>query len=122
VISAVRLQFLINVSHTTNPTWDQSDVVKWSDLEITVGVICACLPSIRLILARSMPKLFGSTHDRTQRSQYADNHAKISRNTIVGSESSSRRGNENKGIHCTTTFELDRHDKDEDEIELVHIG
>jgi hypothetical protein len=122
VISAVRLQFLVNVSHTVNPTWDQSDIVKWSDLEIAVGILCACLPSIRLILARSMPTLFGSTHERSQRSRHTDNDNKRSRNTFVGSESSNSRGDESKAIHCTTTFKLSRYDKDDDELELVHIG
>jgi hypothetical protein len=69
-----------------------------------------------------MPTLFGSTHDRSQRSRHADNNNGLSTNTFAGLESLSRRGNESKQIHCTTTFKLDQHNIDDDELELVRIG
>jgi hypothetical protein len=122
VISIVRLQFLVNVAHTVNPTWDQSDVVKWSDLEIAVGIVCACLPSIRLLLARSMPILFSSTHEKTQRNQYGNSNKRASRTTFGVAENSSRRGEENKTIHSSAAFTLHRTSKDDDEVELVHLS
>ena len=35
-----------------NPTWGDSDVSNWSVIEIGVGTICACLPTVRLALVR----------------------------------------------------------------------
>lgn len=57
-----RLKFLAIVTHTNNPTWDQRHITKWSNIEIAVGVVCACLPSFRVILVRLLPSLYGSTN------------------------------------------------------------
>lgn len=62
VIAMFRLKFLAIVTHTNNPTWDQRHITKWSNIEIAVGVVCACLPSFRVILVRLLPSLYGSTH------------------------------------------------------------
>ena len=40
----------------------------WSLLEVDVGIICLCLPSIRPLLARYMPSVFGSRQLDTSRS------------------------------------------------------
>lgn len=34
----------------------------WSTIEICVGIMCACLPAIRLVLVRVFPILGGSSH------------------------------------------------------------
>ena len=57
----MRLRFLITFGKGSNPTWDQSDVVDWSTIEVNVGMICASMPTMRLILGRFLPKLFTST-------------------------------------------------------------
>lgn len=41
-------------------TWATGTSVIWTQVESTVGVICACAPSLRSPLARFIPKLFGS--------------------------------------------------------------
>lgn len=61
VVSIMRLRFLITFGKGSNPTWDQSDVVDWSTIEVNVGMICASMPTMRLIFARFLPKLFTST-------------------------------------------------------------
>jgi hypothetical protein len=49
-----------------NPTWDQADVIHWSNIEINVGIICACMPSLRVIFVRMFPKILGTTKDNTR--------------------------------------------------------
>lgn len=44
-----------------NPTWEFFDVSMWSVIEINVGLICACMPSFRLLLVHLFPKQLGST-------------------------------------------------------------
>lgn len=44
-----------------NPTWDQYGVANWSTVEINVGIICACMPAMRLVLVRCFPRILGST-------------------------------------------------------------
>lgn len=57
----IRLRFLVTFAKGHNPTWDQADVVNWSNIEINVGIICACMPCLRVMLTRAFPKLLEST-------------------------------------------------------------
>ncbi|OAQ93980.1 CFEM domain-containing protein [Purpureocillium lilacinum] len=66
IVSIIRLQSLVHFAATANSTWEFYDVSLWSTIEICIGVICACLPTIRLLLVKLIPALAGST----QRSQY----------------------------------------------------
>ncbi|TVY83257.1 Satratoxin biosynthesis SC1 cluster protein [Lachnellula suecica] len=71
IISIVRLQSLVHFSNSQNPTWDNLAVGVWSSIEINVGIICVCLPNLRLLLLRMFPKVFGST--RNANNQYYTN-------------------------------------------------
>lgn len=61
MISCIRLGSLVSFRNSSNLTWDYFDVSLWSTVEIAGGVICACMPSMRLILIRVAPKTFGTT-------------------------------------------------------------
>ncbi|KAK0762926.1 hypothetical protein N5P37_004452 [Trichoderma harzianum] len=62
VVSILRLRSLIQFgTDSLNPTWDFYDVSVWSVVEINTGLICICLPSLRLLLVRIFPKLQGTT-------------------------------------------------------------
>ncbi|PTB77132.1 hypothetical protein M440DRAFT_1401464 [Trichoderma longibrachiatum ATCC 18648] len=55
-----------NATFILDFTWATGTSVIWTQVESTVGVICACAPSLRLPLARFIPFLFGSTkHDQS---------------------------------------------------------
>lgn len=114
VISIIRLRFLLVINERNNPTWDFWDPIKWSNLEITVGIVCSCIPSMRFFLVRLLPKVFGSTQNRSYGAN-RDTHGKSSRSglsTLKGS----RTPGESNTINCTTTFTVD-----DDEVELVHM-
>lgn len=70
VISILRLRSLVNFAASANPTWDQADVINWSNIEINIGIICACLPALRVILVHLFPKVLGTTK-ATDRPYYA---------------------------------------------------
>lgn len=59
-VSILRLNSLKFYNWTANPTWDQYGVVLWSAIEINIGMICTCLPTLRLLLHRMWPKAFGT--------------------------------------------------------------
>lgn len=120
VVSIIRLQFLITFARTKNPTWDQQSITKWSAIEIAVGMVCSCLPSIRVILVRVLPRTFGSSHDRDNRHQYHSTNGKRSKNSGFNMKDV-QKADEDKVIHCTKTFELNRSHKDDDEVELVYM-
>ncbi|XWW98940.1 hypothetical protein V2A60_006944 [Cordyceps javanica] len=61
IVSALRLRSLVYFANSINPTWDELPVALWATIEINVGLMCACLPTLRLILVRMWPRVFGST-------------------------------------------------------------
>lgn len=57
VISIIRLHSLITFANSANATWDDLKVSLWSTIEINVGIICACMPTLRLLLLKAFPRL-----------------------------------------------------------------
>ncbi|KAK8113112.1 hypothetical protein PG984_013638 [Apiospora sp. TS-2023a] len=58
IISVVRLSSLIQFRGSSNLTWDYFGVCLYSTVEITIGIICACMPTMRMILVRLWPRVF----------------------------------------------------------------
>ncbi|ORY01680.1 hypothetical protein BCR34DRAFT_91515 [Clohesyomyces aquaticus] len=63
VVSIVRLRALVHFAKTSNITWDYLEASLWSVIEVYVGIVCACMPSLRLGLQRLFPKFLGSSLD-----------------------------------------------------------
>ncbi|KAK4142422.1 uncharacterized protein C8A04DRAFT_13223 [Dichotomopilus funicola] len=59
-VSIYRIRTLSAAAKSTDPTWDNVDAATFSFLELAVGVIAVCLPTLRPILMRAMPRVFGS--------------------------------------------------------------
>jgi hypothetical protein len=62
IVSIVRLQALVTFAESSNATWDNFPVSLWSTVEINVGIMCTCMPTLRLILVRLFPALGGSSY------------------------------------------------------------
>jgi hypothetical protein len=60
VVSVVRLQSLILFANSQNITWDYAPAAYWSTIELHVGIICACLPSLRLLFINLGAKVLTS--------------------------------------------------------------
>ncbi|KAG6004964.1 hypothetical protein E4U21_000587 [Claviceps maximensis] len=60
IVSILRLQSLVYFYNSPNPTWDLWFTAWWSTIEINVGLMCACLPTVRVLLVRMWPNVFGS--------------------------------------------------------------
>ncbi|KAG6098644.1 hypothetical protein E4U14_007442 [Claviceps sp. LM454 group G7] len=60
IVSTFRLASLSNFDDSINMTMEYYDVALWSTIEINVGVVGVSLPTIRLILVRISPRVFGS--------------------------------------------------------------
>ncbi|KAG6359894.1 hypothetical protein INS49_010947 [Diaporthe citri] len=65
IVSALRLQSLAKYANTSNVTQDYVEVGYWSTIEVPVGVICACMPAIRSLIATIFPKVFGTTQQKS---------------------------------------------------------
>ncbi|KAF4494085.1 integral membrane PTH11 [Fusarium agapanthi] len=78
VVSIIRLQFLVDLGSSHNPTYDQTDISIWSTVEINVGIICASMPALRVILVRLFPSLGGSSHDSSKYNNYGEHYGRKS--------------------------------------------
>ena len=45
VVSSIRIAFIIEVG--PDFTWDYTNPIIWSDIETSIAVVCACLPTLR---------------------------------------------------------------------------
>ena len=122
IVSILRLQSLVDFAKSHNATWEQYDVANWSTIEINVGIICACMPALRLVLVRAFPRMLGSTRQYPSRSggQYVNSAAVGSRKlgsesvvrTVNREQSSSTMGRKGAtGILCTRDVTVDYHDE-----------
>lgn len=104
VLSCVRLEILIRVGkNIKNPTYEELEISIWSAMEITVGIICACMPTFRMLLIRLFPRLsnttsrgysYGSGGGRVGRggAHHGSSYAKGSRSRSNGGSATLRSG------------------------------
>ncbi|CZR70202.1 uncharacterized protein PAC_20103 [Phialocephala subalpina] len=57
VCSALRLPTLMKLEGSSDPSYDQAPIAVWTNLEISVGIICACLPATRSLVGYIFPSL-----------------------------------------------------------------
>ncbi|KAJ6437430.1 putative AC transposase [Purpureocillium lavendulum] len=79
IVSILRLRSLIFFANSSNPTWDQWSIAYWSTIEVNVGMICTCLPSLRLILLRVFPQLGSGTRSGRSYGVQSQPQANLSR-------------------------------------------
>ncbi|KAF2466018.1 uncharacterized protein BDR25DRAFT_238612 [Lindgomyces ingoldianus] len=64
IISLVRLSTLHKGINTTDPMWDNAPTAYWSVVELNCGILCACLPTLRPLISKIVPR-FLSTKNGT---------------------------------------------------------
>lgn len=126
VVSILRLQSLLHFAKSTNPTWDNVPVSQWSTVEINVGIICVCMPSIRLLLVRLFPKVFGTTMHSTHGYHRSNSHnqslAITSLNTSQSSKPSKLSEVPENGIQFSQSYDVHYGKRwDNDETNLVPL-
>ncbi|KAM5353685.1 hypothetical protein ACJ41O_000335 [Fusarium nematophilum] len=119
IISIIRIHTLKIAASTKDPNWENVDAAVWSFLEVTIAILAACLPTLRPILSKAMPRLFGSSIKRSQsRSQYITSvHAPGSSLNTNSNNTNSSNTNARKPVIIgpDTTRSL----KEQDSIELA---
>jgi hypothetical protein len=112
IVSIIRLQSLVDFGVSQNTTYDLTDIVMWSTIETHVGVICASMPAIRILLVRLVPILGGSSYGSRKHQNYGEQY----QNHTLGEHTS--RGKsisrpKDGGIELQRTFEVQYGDGDE---------
>lgn len=60
IVSLLRLQSLYAVSVSEDISWDNPMAALWSNLEVNIGILCACLPTLKTCIVRFFPRIFSS--------------------------------------------------------------
>ncbi|PVH99899.1 hypothetical protein DM02DRAFT_414617 [Periconia macrospinosa] len=76
VVSIIRLQTLVAIANSKDPTYDNLAAAMLSAIEANMGIICACLPSMRPLFSALMPAYFPSTCTFTARRTYDEERVK----------------------------------------------
>lgn len=122
IVSILRLQSLVHFAVSTNPTMDQREIIHWSNIEVNIALVCACLPSLRLLLGRFLPKLMDMSSkggSRQNNSSSGPRREGVSRNKDRDLELGMGEPRNSDTIAYTKTFEV--HHRDNDEIPLVQV-
>ncbi|PVH68212.1 hypothetical protein DL98DRAFT_384448, partial [Cadophora sp. DSE1049] len=64
LVSVLRLHSLYIVSTSVDITWDNAETAIWSNIEVTAGIICACMPATKALISRFFPHLLSKNHSR----------------------------------------------------------
>jgi hypothetical protein len=60
IVSILRLTSLYAVSNAKDQTRENGQTALWSVLEINIGILCSCLPTLKGLVSRVFPNLFTS--------------------------------------------------------------
>ena len=114
-----------------NATWEYVEFDVWSTIEIATGVVCACLPSLRLLLVRIFPKLGGSSartyyqHDSGNFNKAEPGCARSLPQPLGSSSEADKMSHDTRidpvGITRDRTYEVEFGKRDTDETELVYM-
>ncbi|KAI8935068.1 hypothetical protein NX059_007664 [Plenodomus lindquistii] len=134
IVSILRLRALVHFAASSNASWEFYDVSVWSSIEICVGIMCACLPTLRLLLVRLFPVLGGSSARSRANDKYYNygsgnelksmGQSQRSRNVNATVSSVSHAGGpnlykEDDGIMVKTSYTIQRTQVETDEMSLV---
>ncbi len=63
-ISIIRIVFIHNLD-LSDFTYQMASVSIWGSVEVNLAIICACLTTLKPLVARVFPKLLGSSYTET---------------------------------------------------------
>jgi hypothetical protein len=64
IISILRLQSLLVFLQTTDISYHNPLAAIWSSLEVNIGILCSCLPTLKAMVTRWFPRAFGNSYLR----------------------------------------------------------
>ncbi|GAB1734328.1 hypothetical protein NU195Hw_g9169t1 [Hortaea werneckii] len=105
VVSIVRLSIMLGLDlNSSDATFNFSEVVIWSMVEINCGLICACLPSLRpAVRLLGLGRLFGGTSGQT--GQPSNGRATPGPDSIDALKPYRRQSRKNPGLFSITATE-----------------
>ncbi|PIA92171.1 hypothetical protein CB0940_09437 [Cercospora beticola] len=102
IISIMRLSALYAISVSNDVSWDNPLAAIWSSLEVNVGIVCSCIPTLKGCITRYFPRLFSSVHGGSRPSG-AD---------FAGLELSGRGRKHHAECHISANHDVHRNNRD----------
>ncbi|KPI35770.1 uncharacterized protein AB675_11180 [Cyphellophora attinorum] len=65
IIGILRMYYLYRATVSTDLTYDNVAAAMWSAIELNVGIVCACVPALRPVVAKVLPSLVAKTRSWT---------------------------------------------------------
>jgi hypothetical protein len=79
VTAIMRIIYLPQSAASKEPTWGSVNASIWAELEGGVGIICACLPTLRAPAMRLVRSLLGSSTQSDSHATYGSASAQLDR-------------------------------------------
>lgn len=70
IVSIVRLVEILRSFPYTNPTYDFTQIVIWTQAEVNVGVLCACMPAFAGLIKRCWAATIGTSLSKLSQKRY----------------------------------------------------
>ncbi|KAJ5374129.1 hypothetical protein N7517_006135 [Penicillium concentricum] len=64
IASIIRIYYMTFLKTSPDVTWIMGDVFIWSSVEPSIGIVCACLPTLHPLLRSFVARVFGSSTGR----------------------------------------------------------
>ncbi|KAK4238278.1 hypothetical protein C8A03DRAFT_43972 [Achaetomium macrosporum] len=118
-VSIYRIKTLREAAETTDMTWHNVNAAIFSFLELSVGVITVCLPTLRPVLRRVCPRIFGPDLRSDTKGQSGNDRNPLRRGEGTSSavKGALRRSDSTDGLHFEHPTSRLEHD-----IEFADLG
>ena len=64
MVTIIRLTYYVTLSKVMDSTWHGVNTYLWCVVEVGVGIICACMATLRPLMRKVFPSLAGMTSAR----------------------------------------------------------
>ncbi|UPK96631.1 hypothetical protein LCI18_007566 [Fusarium solani-melongenae] len=115
IVSIIRLTIVMSIrTDDRNVTYNLRDFMLWSTVEINIGLVCACLPSMRpLLQVIGLSRLFSTGRGTSEPSGPTGNSSSYPLSRTEGSRP------RKKGGIFSTLAGLSKIESDEDEFQMI---
>jgi len=114
IISILRLQSLLVFLQTTDFSYHNPLAAIWSSLEVNIGILCSCLPTLKAMIGRWFPRAFGSSyglqgsdHSHERRNGANPGYGEGNKNTAGASSSGSSNPSGTDRYKTSSPFSFD---------------
>ncbi|USP78154.1 hypothetical protein yc1106_05428 [Curvularia clavata] len=107
IISAIRLDMLVGTRFDwSDVTWAIAVVSYLSTVETSLGIACACIPTLRPLMKRILPAMMGSSGKDATSRQYANMGKRFNDSALKTKSNNDNAIYVQKDIHYQSTTEL----------------